>query len=188
MTADEQGHVQTRQEVHGVDFSGAKDAGKKIWIASGQIKGRDLHIICCRPAKVLPHSGSDLKAALKALRHFIAEQRSSAIGIDFPFGLPQSLVKETSWEAFVAAMRCYSSPEEFKKKCFERAGGRELKRQTDVDAKTPFSPYSLRLYKQTYFGIRDVLGPLLEEREICALPMQSPVDDRPWVIEICPAS
>jgi hypothetical protein len=43
--------------VHGVDFSGAEDAGKSIWIATGIIKGKTLEIEEIRPAKELPTSG-----------------------------------------------------------------------------------------------------------------------------------
>jgi len=28
-----------RHHIYGIDFSGAKDAGKKIWIAKGIVKG-----------------------------------------------------------------------------------------------------------------------------------------------------
>lgn len=65
---------------------------------------------------------------------------------------------------------------------------RRPKRVTDREAQTPFSPYNLRLYRQTYYGIRDVLHPLVRDRLACVLPMQSPLPGRPWILEVCPAS
>jgi hypothetical protein len=50
------------------------------------------------------------------------------------------------------------------------------------------SHYNLRLYRQTYFGIRDVLHPLVRDHLACVLPMQRMLRGRPWVLEICPAS
>ena len=48
--------------------------------------------------------------------------------------------------------------------------------------------YNLRLYKQTYYGISRLLAPLVEEDRVRVLPMQAPEPDKPWVLEICPAS
>jgi hypothetical protein len=71
----------------------------------------------------------------------------------------------------------------------QQMGGKtELKRLTDVEVKAPFSIYNLWVYKQTYFGIRDVLRPLVTEEKACAVPMQEPEFEKPWLMEICPAS
>ena len=176
-------------EIVGVDFSGAKDAGKKIWIAQGVIKGDVLMIIECFQAKDLPGAGRHRERSLIALREFIRKQKDSIFGLDFPFGIPINLVKEKSWEKFVISFDgTYINPGELRMVCKLAAGGKELKRFTDVEAKTPFSPYNLRLYRQTYFGIKDVLGPLIRNNAACVLPMQKPLPDRAWVIEICPAS
>jgi len=181
--------LDSRRVVHGVDFSGARDAGKKIWIAHGIIQEDVLLITECFQAKDLPDSGRDREQSFKALREFINKQKDSIFGLDFPFGIPKSLVKEESWKKFVSSFEdIYTTPEEFRRLCKSRSEGKELKRFTDIEAKTPFSPYNLRLYRQTYFGIRDMLGPLIRNDKICALPMQKPLPDRAWVLEICPAS
>ena len=175
--------------IYGVDFSGAKDAGKRIWIARGLITDDVLMITACFEAQDLPGSGRDRERSLKALREFLSQQKQGIFGLDFPFGLPRALVKEESWEEFVLSFRdIYKTPEEFKKECKSAAGGKELKRVTDLDAKTPLSPYNLRLYRQTYYGIRDVLGPLIGNNAVCVLPMQRPLSGRAWVVEICPSS
>ncbi len=176
--------------VYGVDFSGAKDAGKKIWIASGVIEDGVLRIEDCRRGDALTGSGKGRDRCLTALRDFIERQEGAcAFGIDFPFGLPRALVKQDNWEDFVLSFPgSYSNPEEFRYICRVAAGGSELKRVTDRESRTPFSSYNLRLYRQTYFGIRDVLHPLVRDRLAYVLPMQSALPDRPWVLEICPAS
>jgi hypothetical protein len=181
--------LDSRRVVHGVDFSGARDAGKKIWIARGIIQQDVLLITECFKAKDLPDSGRDREQSLKALREFISKQKDSIFGLDFPFGIPKSLVKEESWKKFVSSFEdIYTTPEKFRRLCKSLSEGKELKRFTDIEAKTPFSPYNLRLYKQTYFGIRNVLGPLIRNDKIWALPMQKPLPERAWVLEICPAT
>jgi hypothetical protein len=186
------------RRIYGVDFSGAAKAGKKIWITRGVIEGDTLRIEACYRAADLPGSsapaaqgqvGQDRDRCLAALRDFVRREADSAFGFDFPFGLPRDLVVEDSWEEFVLSFPDhYASPEEFRETCRQAAADSELKRVTDQESRTPFSPYNLRLYRQTYFGIRDVLAPLVRDRQACVLPMQTALPGRAWVMEICPAS
>jgi hypothetical protein len=76
----------------------------------------------------------------------------------------------------------------FRSVCRAASNGSELKRVTDRESLTPFSPYNIRLYRQTYFGIRDILVPLVQDGLVCVLPMQPTAPGKPWLIEICPAS
>jgi hypothetical protein len=82
----------------------------------------------------------------------------------------------------------YPDAEAFRAICREQAGDRELKRVTDVETRTPFCVYNLRLYRQTFYGIRDVLGPLMRTGSVSVLPMQPADPQKSWVVEICPAS
>lgn len=178
-----------QRRIYGVDFSGAKDAGKKIWIAGGVIEGEMLRIEACRRADTLPGSGKPRDQCLKALRGFIASEEEYVFGFDFPFGLPRALVKQENWEDFVLAFPDeYPSAEAFREICRTAAGGRELRRVTDVESQTPFSPYNLRLFRQTYYGIRDVLRPLVQNQLVRVLPVQGVQPGKPWILEICPAS
>jgi hypothetical protein len=148
--------------IYGVDFSGAAKAGNKIWITSGVIEGKALRVEACHRAADLPGSSQDRDRCLAALRDFIRQGEASAFGLDFPFGLPRALIQEDCWEDFIFSFsNRYPDPEAFREACRAVAGGSELKRVTDRESHTPFSPYNIRLYRQTYFGIRDVLGPLL---------------------------
>lgn len=175
--------------LYGVDFSGAQDARNKILIAKGAPKGKTLLIEDCKRAGDLPASGRGRVKSLAALKKFISEASGAVFGLDFPFGLPGDLVEEESWEAFILAFPDrYKDPDVFKNQCFLRAGKRELKRRTDKEARTPFSPYNLWLYKQTFYGIREILHPLVRDGAARVLPMQEPAPGRPLLLEVCPAS
>ena len=175
--------------IYGVDFSGAKQAGKHIWVTGGVMEGEALRIDTCRRGDTLPDSGKQREQCLVALRTLIVGSGRAAFGCDFPFGLPASLVEQDSWDSFVLAFPdLHEGADAFKEACLEAAGGSELKRVTDRESQTPFSPYNLWLYRQTYYGIREVLHPLVRDEGACVLPMQERLPDRPWLLEICPAS
>jgi hypothetical protein len=183
----------TNRHIYGVDFSGAKDAGKRIWIARGIAEGRKLRIEGCCQASSFPGAGNDRNSCLAALRDFIAREKNSIFGADFPFGLPdkviQELFKVVTWAEFVRDFyETFSSPENFRKTCWKAAGSSELKRITDKYSKTPFSPYNLRVCYQTYYGIHDILYPLVSADRARVLPMQSVERGKTIIIEICPAS
>jgi hypothetical protein len=177
--------------IFGVDFSGAKDACKKIWVSSGRSIGSTLHIEeCYRLADRMgsgasSHSGRD--ECFSALRSLIIRENDAVFGIDLSFSLPEHLM-EDDWESFIESFSSkYPSAEQFRESCRDRTGGKELKRASEIRAKVPFSVYNLRLYRQTYFGIRDVISPLVNDGLVCVLPMQEAKDGKPWLIEICPA-
>jgi Protein of unknown function (DUF429) len=179
----------TAQRVYGVDFSGATDAGKGIWIAETAVRDGFLSVRRCYPARDLPESAVGRQVALKALRELIASRPGAVFGIDVPFGLPATLVDESSWPDFATRfVGRYADAEAFKAACSERAGRRELKRQTDQEARTPFSAYNLRLYRQTFHGLNDVIGPLVADHSAAALPMQQRGSGGALLVEVCPAS
>lgn len=174
----------------GIDFSGAADAGRRTWIARGTVPpGGPPAVQECRSADSLPGSGPRREAALEALRSLIGRERGAVFGLDVPFGLPAPLAAAPGWEEFVTSFpERYREPEGFRRACLASAGGVELKRAADRAARTPFSPYNLRLYRQTFFGIREVLAPLVRSGAARALPMQAPDPGKPWLLEVCPAS
>lgn len=175
--------------VVGVDFSGAQDAGKLIWLASGAIQTRKLIIDSVFPATELPASGKGRDICLPALVDYIERASSTIFGLDFPFGVPRPIVSHSTWADFAASFSDdYESPAAFRKRCRDAAGGRELRRETDAAAKTPFAAYNLRLYRQTFHGIGSLLSPLVARGRVLVAPMQTPAERRPCVIEICPAS
>jgi len=168
-----------RDRICGIDFGGARDAGVKIWGTVADVADNRLRIERCWRADELPGSGKERALALTALRHYIAGSGIAAFGLDFPFGLPQELlsVGETWVDWVLRFPSDYAAPD-----------AREHKRRTDCEAMTPFSAYNVRLYRQTYYGIREILNPLVRTGSTSVLPMQRQAVDLPWVIEICPAS
>jgi hypothetical protein len=177
------------QEVHGIDFSGGRSAGKRTWIASGAMEDGSLKIDDCRTASKLPGSGTQRDKFLDALVDWIADQGFAAFGLDFPFSMPAELIEEDTWEAFVRAFpKKHDSADHFRMACQRKVPGEEITRGTDKEKETPFSPYNLRLYKETYHGIANVLAPLVEDDSVCVLPMQEPEVGKPWIFEVSPAS
>jgi hypothetical protein len=177
------------QTIYGMDFSGAKEAGNKIWVAKGVPDGKALVIEACLKASELPNSGEDINVCLAALLNLVKSNPKAVYGFDFPFGLPHGLITEKTWEEWVLAFpKKYENPEAFRRSCRQACKGKELKRQTDKESRTPFSSYNLRLYRQTYFGICSVLRPLVLGDYARTLPMQKHAAGKPVVVEICPAS
>jgi hypothetical protein len=78
--------------------------------------------------------------------------------------------------------------------CLRRAkllgGPNHIRRLTDIEEKAPFDPYHYRIIYQTFYGMRDVLGPLRRRRRTAILPFhyrRLPTARR-VLVEACPAS
>jgi hypothetical protein len=170
-----------------VDFSGAADAGRRIWIAEGEPSSRGLHILSCQPAEELPGGARERGPALSALVQFITEQGNAIFGCDFPFALPREIARAKTWDSFIAGFDHVDAPA-FRDSYRRVSPGCEPKRQTDRDARTPWCAFNLRLYHQTYWGLAGLLRPLVGKGAAAVLPMQEPVAGRAWMIETCPAS
>lgn len=178
-----------RDRVAGVDFSGARAAGKNIWIAEGAVTPNGVKIESVQRAADLPGGENAFDAAMTALVAHVATLTDHVIGFDFPFSLPASLISQDNWPSFARCFATdYTNPEQFRDHCRGQTGGRELKRATDREARVPWCAYNLRLYRQTWAGIRHVLYPLVNEHNARVIPMQKPVNSKPLLAEICPAS
>lgn len=165
------------RRVFGVDFSGARDAGRRIWVCRAHPGTGGVRVESVDRLADLPGGVVDRKGALRALVQKVLEAPRSAWGMDFPFALPQTVVEEAagpsadpSWRGQLEAVAALAGPDALRDRCREAAGGRELRRATDQEAATPFSPYNLRLYKQTFYGMTGVLLPLSRHREVAILP------------------
>jgi hypothetical protein len=132
---------------------------------------------------------SGREESLAALHQYLARHNQAVVGMDFPFGLAAPLVPEPTWVEFAAGFGGrYPSHESFRAECSLASGGRDLRRATDVATRTPLAPTNLRISRQTYYGIRDVLAPLAAEGKASILPMQAPEPGCVWIVEACPAS
>jgi hypothetical protein len=189
------------QSIYGVDFSGARLAGRNIWIARlaplrGGAKGRgqwrlvDLDCLekLCGTADRLP--------ALRHLVDLIRKSDQALWALDFPFSLPiEVMPKSGRWldqlrflhdagdDAYGVGLDCLDRA--------RRLGGPlHLRRLTDVEARTPFDCYHYRIIYQFVFGARDVLGPLWAARETAILPFQYRrlAGATRVLVEACPSS
>ncbi|RQD82709.1 hypothetical protein D5R95_06835, partial [Methanosalsum natronophilum] len=110
-------------------------------------------------------------------------------GFDFPLSVPEPFLKHYSnWNDFIFDFtKKYPSPDEFRRDFLELSNGVEIKRCSETIEKAPFSPYNLRLFKQTYYGITKIVYPLLSKKSAAFLPMNELNKNKPWVVEVCPA-
>jgi hypothetical protein len=175
------------RRIFGIDFSGAARAGNLIWLAEARRTSRGLAITSCRRAADLPDGAADRETALAALRAFITATPDAIFGCDFPFSLPKQLIKESNWEAFLDGFN-HRDADAFRQHCRDQTNGAEPKRETDKQSGTPWCAFNIRLRHQTFHGISRLLRPLVAGGHAAVLPMQRPRDDRPWIVETCPAS
>ena len=175
----------------GIDFSGGKNAAKKIWIAEAT-RTSDRELQLCRLANGF---------SFDELRDEIIRQRAADILLDFPLGLAEhtcenlGLSKAASYLDIWEKLGEYETAESFRlsAKAGETGQGSERlhKRHVDRETKTPFAPINLRMFRQTYYGQAKVLLPAKRMgSNVCFLPW----DDFdvgancPRVGEGCPAS
>ncbi len=180
--------VEARPRILGVDFSGARDAERRIWIAQGLARADGLTIEALDPLRALASEARGPRAAARALGRMIAESGPAVVGVDAPFSVPAALSGGRCWTDYVAAFeRAFPTPHAFRTHCQAHTDG-EVKRATDKDARTPFAVYNLRLFRQTYHAICDVAGPLIAHDVARFPPMQNSAAGLPTVLETCPAS
>jgi hypothetical protein len=116
--------------------------------------------------------------------------------MDFPFGLPVEVMPDgATWADQLALVRgwgedAYALGVEFTRRCYRLLGRLHVRRRTDTETKAPFDCYHYRIIYQTFYGMRDVLGPLARSRGTAVLPFQYGrlARARRVVTEACPAS
>lgn len=168
--------------IFGVDFSGGAFAGEKIWICQAQSDGAQLEIQTLTCGAALENSGAAREIALEALVSHLKTQKGALIGFDFPFSLEKSAMGEGNWRDWLESVaRDFGDAQDFK------SAFPDARRACDIEAKTPFSPLNLRLFRQTFHGIRDVLHPLVANGAV-VLPQMETQKGAQTLIEICPAS
>lgn len=177
-----------KSKIVGIDFSGAQNAGKRIWISRGVIQGNRLIIDDCFSLNEIVDTGSEPLRCLPELCRLVVNMRDTAIGLDFPFSLPHKLFNMENWEELLNYLKDnFYSPQYFREFCRRAGGDTELKRATDKRSCAPWSPYNLRLYRQTYYGMKYLLLPLVAKNKVSVIPMHMPAVNKPWILEVCPA-
>lgn len=200
------------RRVFGVDFSAALDAGKHIWVCRAHPGASGIRIESVDPLAELPGGAVQRDDALRALVQKVVESPRSAWGFDFSFALPAPVLEKLApasrdYADQLAMVAGFEDADRLRQRCSAASRDRELRRRADDEAATPFSPYDLRAYEQTYHGMVDVLRPLQGRPEVAVLPFdQLPYDatdggDRLpfhraagggaphiYLMEVCPAS
>jgi hypothetical protein len=179
----------TPRRIFGVDFSGAADTARRLWIAEGRMKAGRLSITDCAPIGRWAGARAGREDCHRALVELIAANPDAVFGCDFPFSLPDFLMNGRSWNRFVEDFpQQFSMPEDFREHCRKLADGTERRRVCDREARVPFAAYNLRIYRQTFYGVRDVLAAAVARQVAAVIPMQEIEADKAWIIEACPAS
>jgi hypothetical protein len=166
----------------GVDFSGATLAGEKIWVAHATTNDDGLHFDLLERAADLPGGTFKREDALSALRTCIGQYEGARCGFDFPFSLSRDAITDPDYATWLENFATrFPTPEALK------TSTEDKRRECDIEAKTPFSPLNLRLYRQTYYGINDILAPL-KAAGARILPFDTVDEGKTELMEVCPAS
>ncbi|MEM7251363.1 MAG: hypothetical protein AAF493_08075 [Pseudomonadota bacterium] len=178
----------TSRKLIGIDWSGARDAARHIWLAEGVEHNDRLLLQSLTRGDALTDVNAPEETLVALEAWLLTQPIESAVGFDFPFSLPASLLPRSGWPSFIERFeRKFPDPAAFKAWCLQMADGRELKRITDRITKTPFCAYNLRMYRQTYWGLR-LLARLRGKRRFRVLPLERNASQAMWLLETCPAS
>ncbi|MSR45258.1 MAG: hypothetical protein EXS15_07910 [Phycisphaerales bacterium] len=168
----------TTIHLHGVDFSGADNGGlHKIRIASRNAGG------------AVTVDRADRATLVRLILESSKSDATHIWRIDAPGGIPlQTLRAHGVAERWIDSARWAAesgSPRAWRTRLRE-VSREEPRRHTDADARTPMAPMNLRLFKQTWTLICEVLVPL-HEQGISIAPMAR-TQSNATVCEGCPAS
>ena len=165
--------------VHGVDFSGASGGGgPKIVVATRDSRGGiDLR------------RGAGRQDLLQLIRTSCEDGTPHLWRVDAPLSLPESVLDAhgvpPDWLSLATWMRGFEDPREWRR-ALRAVDRKERKRTCDRAARAPLAPMNLRVFKQTWTAVCELMLPLVEEGIHLAPmhPTRSPV----VVAEACPAS
>ncbi|MBL9150391.1 MAG: hypothetical protein JNM94_17025 [Phycisphaerae bacterium] len=170
--------------LHGVDFSGADGGGA----AKIRIVERDF----AKPrGPIVSRGRADRRGLLRQIRERATDGRRHVWRIDAPFSLPIETLDEFhvphDWMAMARWMRDFGSPRGWRHD-IRSVSRREPKRECDRAERTPMAPMNLRVFKQTWTLIAEVLLPLAEEGVRIEPVMPGDPTAATTICEGCPAS
>jgi hypothetical protein len=184
--------------VYGVDFSGARLAGRNAWLARLEpVRRGPVPFRLAELARLEALCGTAERGPV--LVHLVERIRAShgaLWAMDFPFGLPIEVMPAGArWPdqlAFLAEWGedAYGAGVECLRRAQALGGPNHIRRLTDHEVKAPFDCYHYRIIYQTFYGMRDVLGPLWAVPRTAVLPFQYRKLARAdrVLVEACPAS
>lgn len=193
--ADARAWIKGVRRVYGVDFSGARLAGVNMWVAEleGLAGGRMPELV--RLARMGELAGTDERGpVMSKLTEMVLGSEEAVWGMDFPFALPVELFAAgVSFEEQLGFAGGFTGGaadfgRECVRRCQELTGKMHIRRQTDVESKTPFDCYHYRIVHQTFHGMRDVLAVLRADARTAIWPVRSVRGAKRVVVEACPSS
>jgi hypothetical protein len=186
--------------IYGVDFSGARLAGRNTWLARIERNGRkgagSVYRLTSLARLESLCGTAERAAALAHLVDTIARSERTLWALDFPFGLPVEVMGDGArWALQLEFLREWGEDDyglglECVRRALRLGGPMHIRRLTDIEEKAPFDPYHYRIIYQTFYGMRDVLGPLRGVRRTAILPFhyRRLAGARRVLVEACPAS
>ena len=145
--------------IFGVDFSGAKLAGRNTWVARLERSSRRRGpLYKLTELSRLEHLCGTAERRV-ALAHLVSLVRSSdgaLWALDFPFGLPMEVMEQGArWPDQLDFLYDWGDDDYgVGLECLRRAkslgGPLHIRRLTDIEAKAPFDPYHYRIIYQTF--------------------------------------
>lgn len=188
------------ERIYGVDFGDCFESEDALWLTEATVEDDVLRILDCRSASERFGVSEDRALVFGSLASFLAGvPDSSVVALNFPFGLPDELVPADDWVTFLSRFPdWFTSPEDLHRRCTMHAklvsGNRtnvpdnrtNVLRETD-EPLGALSPYDRRLQDRTFYGIRDVLRPLVTTELAAVQPMMEPSPAQPSLIETYPA-
>ena len=184
------------ETIYGVDFSGARLAGRTTFVARTEpLDDGRLRLLELDSLERLAGS-AERSAALAHLVAMIRGSRDALWAIDAPFGLPIELLEaRQTWTGFLRFVEAWKEDGYdlglwALAKAKALGGPNHIRRFTDVEARAPFDPYHYRIIYQTYHAMRDVVAPLVRERGTAVLPFhyRRLAAAHRVVVEACPSS
>jgi hypothetical protein len=186
--------------VFGVDFSGARLAGRTTWVARVEPPRGGPEAGPCRLLELASLErlcgAAERGPALAHLVDLIAASERALWALDFPFGLPVEVMGPGArWPDQIELLRGWGEDAYgLGLECLRRAkalgGPMHIRRLTDSEARAPFDAYHYRIIYQLFFGMRDVLGALMGRRHTAIVPFQ--YRRLRWarrvLVEACPTS
>ena len=143
--------------IHGVDFSGADSGGA----AKIRMVSRDLDAPL---APVRLDGRFDRGALVRRILAMREDGRRHIVRIDAPVGLPLDTLRgfevTLSWSAMSEWLAGFGAPRLWRSEVRAR-DRREPRRICDTSFRTPMAPMNLRVFKQTWTLIAEVLRPLV---------------------------
>jgi len=185
----------TAAPAYGVDFSGGATPKDDIWITELDVTGGTPRVVACASAG--ESFGADSRAdILAALVEWVDGLDDEAVvGFDFPFSLPAELTYWDDWEELVRTFPdVFPTPDDLQRTATyaaqllpDRENDRvQLRRETE-GSHGALCAYNLQMRLQTFYGIRDVLRPLVAAGDASVEPALSSSEGATTLVEVYPA-